>query len=92
LDERAYARIAEEAETHDERIVAVFHSYIDCGAYCSQEDKLMAAPFGTPNDPELWHVVIDHQPAGVVGAKAFHWDGEDFAEYELAGFNQAAIY
>lgn len=86
VDERLYARIAEECAAQGERIIAVFHSHIDCGAYFSQEDRLMAAPFGTPNDPDLWHVVIDHQAQGVVGAQAFHWDGKDFAAHNLPHF------
>ncbi|MFW5829546.1 MAG: Mov34/MPN/PAD-1 family protein [Planctomycetota bacterium] len=87
LDERAYARIDADARAAGERVLAIFHSHIDCGAYFSDEDKAMAAPFGEPNQPELCHVVLDCQPGPtVVGAKAFRWDGSDFAEHRLPDF------
>ena len=88
IHEREAARLAEEAEAQDEQLLAIFHSHVDCGAYFSEEDKIMAAPFGEPSDPDMWHVVIDCQPDGVHGAKAYKWDGSDFAEFLLPSFPQ----
>ncbi len=86
LNERDVMRQSESAEANGETLLAIFHSHIDCGAYFSDEDKLMAAPFGEPNDPALWHVVMDCQANGVHGAKAYKWDGSDFAEHILTDF------
>lgn len=88
IDERAASRLQEEAQQQGEYLLAIFHSHIDCGAYFSDEDKLMAAPFGAPSDPDMWHVVIDCQPDGVHGARAYKWDGSDFAETILESFPQ----
>ena len=60
LNARKMNLLIEEAMTHSERLLAIFHSHIDCAAYFSQEDKDMAAPppLRQPNDPSLWHVVM----------------------------------
>jgi proteasome lid subunit RPN8/RPN11 len=88
IDERDASRLQQQALQQGEYLMAIFHSHIDCGAYFSDEDKLMAAPFGAPSDPDMWHVVIDCQADGVHGAKAYKWDGEDFAETILIEFPQ----
>ncbi len=86
INERAYARLSEDLAEEKKRILAIFHSHIDCGAYFSEEDILMAAPFGTPNEPDIWHVVMDGQNNGVHGAKAYKWDGTSFIEHILTDF------
>ena len=88
INERKAQRLSEEAEAAGEYLIAIFHSHVYCGAYFSEEDKIMAAPFGEPNDPDMWHVVVDCQADGVHGAKAYKWDGSDFAEFVLVDFPQ----
>ena len=88
IHEREAARLADEAAAQGEQLLAIFHSHVDCGAYFSEEDKIMAAPFGEPSDPDMWHVVVDCQPDGVHGAKAYKWNGQDFAEFLLPSFPQ----
>jgi [CysO sulfur-carrier protein]-S-L-cysteine hydrolase len=81
-------RLVDEAERSGERLLGIFHSHIDCAAYFSQEDTDMAAPPPSrqPNDPSLWHVVMECWSDGIRIARAFRWDGRDFAGHELAGF------
>jgi proteasome lid subunit RPN8/RPN11 len=89
LNGRVFNRLVEDAAKRGERLLAIFHSHIDCGAYFSQEDTDMAAPPPEcqPIDPDLWHVVIDCQPGrAVVGAKAFKWDGIGYTGIDLPEF------
>jgi proteasome lid subunit RPN8/RPN11 len=85
---RKMQKAVDEAAARGERLIAIFHSHIDCGAYFSQEDKDMAAPppERVPNDPSLWHVVMACWPDGLREANAFRWDGRDFALSPLPGF------
>ena len=79
MNEAKVARLAREAEAAGERWLAIVHSHIDCGAYFSAEDKRIAAPDGECTWPELFQVVVDVHADGVREAKAFRWDGTDFA-------------
>ncbi|HYE08104.1 MAG TPA: Mov34/MPN/PAD-1 family protein [Planctomycetota bacterium] len=82
------AKAVDAAAQQGERLLGIFHSHIDCGAYFSQEDKDMAAPppERVPNDPDLWHVVIECWTGEIRCARAFRWDGRDFAGHDLPGF------
>lgn len=93
LNARRMQQAIESAQTAGERLVAIFHSHIDCGAYFSQEDKDMAAPppERAPVDPALWHVVMACWPDGMREARAFRWDGRDYAGSELPGFARSQV-
>ncbi|MNC89714.1 hypothetical protein D3C83_56920 [compost metagenome] len=51
----------------------------------------MAAPppAGLPVYPDAWHLVVACWPDGVRQARAYRWDGEDFAAHLVRGFEQA---
>ena len=85
-------REVDAAAGRGERLVAFYHSHIDCGAYFSQEDRDMAAPppDRTPTYPEMWHVVLACWPDGLREACAFRWDGRDFVAHPLDGFVRGA--
>jgi proteasome lid subunit RPN8/RPN11 len=86
-------REVDAAAARGERLLAFYHSHIDCDAYFSQEDKNMAAPppEGMPTYPDLWHVILACWPDGIREARAFRWDGHDFAAHALTGFARVAI-
>ncbi len=88
LNAQKMQKLVDEAQAKGERLLAIFHSHIDCGAYFSQEDKDMAAPppARQPNDPTLWHVVMECWSDGIREARAFRWNGSDFIGHELPGF------
>jgi proteasome lid subunit RPN8/RPN11 len=88
LDERRMARLADEAAAQGERLLAVFHSHIDCAPEFSLEDSDMAAPppARVPVHPDLWHVVLEIRPDGCRGARAYRWDGRGFAGSDLPDF------
>lgn len=81
-------RAADEAQARGERLLAIFHSHIDCDAYFSREDQDMAAPppEHLPTEPGLWHVVMACYKDGMRAARAYRWDGRGFAGHDLPGF------
>ena len=79
VNEARLARIVREAETAGERWIAFYHSHIECGAYFSSEDKRFAAPNAAPVYPELYQLVIETHADRIGEARAFRWDGADFA-------------
>ena len=91
MNEAKVGKLVAEAKLQGERWLSVFHSHIDCDAYFSGEDIFMAAPTGVPNEPELWHVVMACYGTGAKAgeiriARAFKWDGKEFAGRDLPGF------
>ena len=85
-------REVDEAERRGERLLAFYHSHIDCDAYFSQEDRDMAAPppAGVPTYPDVWHIIVACWPEGLREARAYRWDGEDFIAHAVRGFTRAA--
>jgi proteasome lid subunit RPN8/RPN11 len=85
-------RDVEAAEHRGERLLAFYHSHIDCDAYFSQEDRDMAAPppAGVPTYPDVWHVIVACWPDGLREARAYQWDGRDFVGYAIRGFTRTA--
>ena len=79
-NEAKLARHVREAEAQGERWLALFHSHIDCGAYFSADDKRYAAPDGQAVYPELYQTVIETHAHGVIEARTFRWNGNDFAQ------------
>ena len=86
-------REVDAAAGRGERLLAFYHSHIDCGAYFSQEDRDMAAPppDRMPTYPGIWHVVLACWPDGMREARAFLWDGRDFTGHPLPGFGRATL-
>src|SRR5262249_55568494 len=90
LDYRDLERTEEEAGARGERLVGIFHSHVDVGAYFSAEDKRVALlGADEPAFADFTHIVLDVQKDGVRGGKAFVWDAatRDFAEipFEVVG-------
>lgn len=85
-------REIEAAERRGEQLLGFYHSHIDCDAYFSGEDRIMAAPppARLPMYPEAWHLIVSCWPDGVHHARAFRWDGHDFAPYAVGAFGTAA--
>ncbi len=79
VNEAKLNRLVRDAEAAGERWLAFYHSHIDCGAYFSAEDRKYAAPEGAAVFPEVAQVVIACTAAAITEAKAFRWDGTDFA-------------
>jgi len=82
VNEAKLAKLIREAETSGEQWLALYHSHIDCGAYFSAEDKRFAAPDNVPVFPHLYQLVIDARVDRIVEARAFRWDGKDYAHQQ----------
>lgn len=77
--------VEKEAKSKDFEVKVIYHSHPDHGVYFSDEDKLMAAPWGEPNNPNVSWVVISVEKGKATGASEFVWDGEkkDYVERKL---------
>ncbi len=56
------------------RVVTIYHSHIDTGAYFSPTDKHNALVNGEPAYPDATYVVLSVVEGRVVEAGAFRWD------------------
>ena len=82
MHELELQRAVEAAEAAGERLVAIFHSHCDVGAYFSKEDSDMAAPEGLEMRPGLKWVVIAVNRAKIAEYKVFTFAEGQFAEDE----------
>jgi proteasome lid subunit RPN8/RPN11 len=66
------------------RVLTIYHSHIDAGAYFSATDKHNALINGEPAYPEAAYVVLSVLEGRVADAGAFRWDAEqrDFLAVE----------
>ena len=85
MDDMQVHRILTEAEKAEGRLIAFYHSHIDCPAYFSEEDKAAATFFGEPTYPGVIYLVVSVVDGEVRGQRGFRWDeGQgDFAEVTL---------
>ena len=56
------------------RVLTIYHSHIDAGAYFSPTDKHNALVNGEPAYPDAAYVVVSVREHSVVEAGAFRWD------------------
>lgn len=85
MDPKQMNIVAREAKDKDFDTKVVYHSHPDHDVYFSAEDKLMAAPWGEPNDPKIAWVVIAVKEGKAEAASEFTWDEEkkDYVERKL---------
>ncbi len=91
MDDLEVHRIFAETESAGGRVVAFYHSHIDCGAYFSEEDRQAAMFMDEPAFPDVVYLVVSVVDAAVRGAAGFEWDGrtKTFAEKALEGYDPA---
>lgn len=82
MDELQLERVIEEAETKGEKLVCIFHSHCDVGAYFSKEDSDMAAPDGLEMRPGLRWMVVAVNQGKFATYKVFTFRQGQFAEDE----------
>ncbi|MBI3071298.1 MAG: M67 family metallopeptidase [Deltaproteobacteria bacterium] len=86
LDYRDIERVAEEARARGQALRGIFHSHVDCGAYFSAEDRVVALSGGdAPTFPDFVQIVVSVESRVVKAARAFCWDAavRDFVEVEI---------
>ena len=82
MDELQLERAIEEGEKAGEKLVCIFHSHCDVGAYFSKEDSDMAAPEGLEMRPGLKWAVIAVNRGKTDAYKVFTFRDGQFAEDE----------
>jgi adenylyltransferase/sulfurtransferase len=80
MDELQLERAIEQAAGAGEKLVCIFHSHCDVGAYFSKEDSDMAAPDGLEMRPGLKWMVVAVNQGKMAMYKVFTFDGGRFAE------------
>jgi len=77
IDEQELFHALRAAEAAGERLVCVYHSHVDAGAYLSHTDVAGAlGPDGEPLYPGAAQLVVSVRESGVGGAALFEWDPE----------------
>ncbi|MDE2997830.1 MAG: Mov34/MPN/PAD-1 family protein [Gemmatimonadota bacterium] len=89
MDDLEVHRIFTETESAGGRVVAFYHSHVDCGAYFSEEDRQAAMFMDQPAFPEVVYVVVSVVEGAVRGAAGFAWDErtKTFAKKALEGYD-----
>ena len=69
------------------RLVAVYHSHPDHGAYFSDTDQAAATPFGEPTYPEAVQIVVSVVAGKAEEIKVFVWSNqhESYVESDWEG-------
>ncbi len=85
MDPKQMRIVEHEAKSKNFETKVIYHSHPDHDVYFSDEDKLMAGPWGEPNDPKLAWVVISVKNGQAVALSEFSWDEEkkDYVERKL---------
>ncbi|MBI4373569.1 MAG: M67 family metallopeptidase [Deltaproteobacteria bacterium] len=74
IDSGELKKIFDEAEKNRMEVKAVVHSHTDHDAYFSEEDRLMAAPWGEPMYPKISYIVISIRNGKFKEANEYYWD------------------
>jgi [CysO sulfur-carrier protein]-S-L-cysteine hydrolase len=74
IDPREQQRIFDEAEKNSQEVKAIYHSHTDHDAYFSQEDRLVAAPWGEPNYPGVSYLVVSVWDRKLKEINEFFWN------------------
>jgi proteasome lid subunit RPN8/RPN11 len=90
-DPEAFSRTSATAYFIDPKVVmdneakmrCIYHSHPDHGAYFSEEDQLVAAPFGEPNFPDTSYLVVSVMKGEIAEKNVFLWD-ESTEQFEPA--------
>ena len=84
IDPREQQRIFDDAAKNGQEVKAIYHSHTDHGAYFSEEDRLVAAPWGEPNFPGVSYLVVSVWDGKLKEINEFFWDSSknDFIEHK----------
>lgn len=74
IDSREQQKIFDEVEKNQMEVKAIVHSHTDHDAYFSEEDRLVAAPWGEPMYPKISYIVISIWDGKFKEANEYYWD------------------
>jgi proteasome lid subunit RPN8/RPN11 len=67
-------RICSEAERRGQRVMAFYHSHIDCDAFFSDTDREAQTVFGEPEFPDALHLVVSVTDGIIRGLQCYKWE------------------
>ena len=74
IDRKEADTIYADADKRGEKVLAFYHSHIDCDAYFSDTDIAAQTVFGEPEFPDAIHLVVSVVEKNILGMKCFKWD------------------
>ncbi len=82
IDAKEQQKIFDEAEKMGREVKSIYHSHTDHDAYFSEEDRLVAAPWGEPSYPGMSYLVVSIWQGKLKEINEFYWDGakQDFLQ------------
>ncbi len=85
IDPREQQALFDAAEKNGREVKAIFHSHTDHDAYFSEEDRLVAAPWGEPMFPGVSYVVASIWDGTLKALNEFYWDASinGFQEHKI---------
>ena len=85
MDPKQLRVVEKEAVDKNFNTKVIYHSHPDHEVYFSDEDRLMAAPWGEPNHPGVSWIVIAVQNGTATAASEFFWEEEkkEYVEKKL---------
>ena len=86
MDDLQVLKILTATEDAGGKLVAIYHSHIDCEAYFSEEDQTAAQFFGEPAYPGVAYIVVSVVDGKSEDRKVFGWTDASgqFEEYPLS--------
>lgn len=85
IDPRRQQQVFDDAAKTGREVKAIYHSHTDHDAYFSDEDKLVAAPWGEPMFPGIAYVVVSIWNGKLKEMNEFTWNDiqKDFVERRI---------
>lgn len=85
IDSREQQRIFDKAEKEGQEVKTICHSHTDHDAYFSEEDRLIAAPWGEPMYPGISYLVVSVWNKQLKEMNEFVWNetSKSFVERKI---------
>lgn len=85
IDPKEQQRVFDEAAKNGMEVKAICHSHTDHDAYFSEEDRLVAVPWGEPMYPDVSYIVVSIWNRKPKEVNEFYWDekSQGFIERKL---------
>ena len=85
IDPKDQQKIFDEAEKNGQEVKVIYHSHTDHDAYFSDEDKLIAAPWGEPSYPGISYLVVSVWKGKLKEMNLFSWNNaqKDFMVHQI---------
>jgi proteasome lid subunit RPN8/RPN11 len=85
IDPMEQQRIFDEAEKNGMEVKSIYHSHTDHDAYFSEEDRLVATPWGEPTYPGVSYLVVSIYKGELKEINEFLWNEsrKDFIENKV---------